>query len=190
MSLKHGLLGLLANEPMTGYELNKEFNSSLGYFWSAKAQQIYRELDEMEQKGWLTSERVIQDEKPNKRVYSITPPGKAELLDWLLSPKNYMKNAVQQKSEILMRVFFGAIANENVTLELLRTYREECLDNIKQMEMVKEELKQDESEYPSDVVKYWGLTVLSFEIMSKARLEWTEKAIAILEKAENKENVL
>ena len=190
MSLKHGLLGLLANEPMTGYELNKEFNTSLGYFWNAKAQQIYRELDEMEKKGWLTSERVIQDEKPNKRVYSITPLGNAELLDWLSSPKKYMKNAIQQKSEILMRIYFGAVANEDVTLELLRTYREECLDNIQQMEMVKKELKKDESEYPSDVVKHWGLTVLSFEIMSKARLEWTEKAVAILEKAENEENDL
>ncbi|MDR2589569.1 MAG: PadR family transcriptional regulator, partial [Oscillospiraceae bacterium] len=90
MSLKHGLLGLLNYDgPMTGYDLDKEFKRSLGYFWYAKQQQIYRELDEMEIKGWLTSERVIQNEKPNKRVYSITEDGKTEFVDWLNSPESY-----------------------------------------------------------------------------------------------------
>ena len=181
MSLKHGLLGLLDYQPMTGYELDKEFKRSLGYFWQAKTQQIYRELDEMEQRGWLSSERIIQNEKPNKRVYSITPKGKAELLDWLSSPKTYMKNALQQKSEILLRVYFGAATSDNVTLELLHTYREECLANIHNMEKEKEELAQNESKYPHDIVKYWKLTLLSFEILSKARLEWVEKSIALLD---------
>jgi DNA-binding PadR family transcriptional regulator len=181
MSLKHGLLGLLSYQPMTGYDLDKEFKESLGYFWQAKPQQIYRELDDAEKKGWLTSERIIQEEKPNKRVYSITENGKAEFMDWLSSPKSYMKNALQQKSEILMRVFFGAETDEKVTLDLLRAYREECLAKIREMEEVKTELAQDGYEQPANVVKYWGLTVLSFEILSKARLEWVEQSIAILE---------
>ena len=45
VSLKHGLLGLLNYQPMTGYELDKEFKESLAYFWQAKPQQIYRELN-------------------------------------------------------------------------------------------------------------------------------------------------
>jgi hypothetical protein len=49
------------------------------------------------------------------------------------------------------------------------------------MEEVKTELVQDGYEQPANVVKYWGLTVLSFEILSKARLEWVEQSIAILE---------
>ena len=77
MSLKHGLLGLVSSEgSMTGYELDKFFKNSLNYFWQAKTSQIYRELKAMEDLGWLTSERVIQEDKPNKKVYSITAEGK------------------------------------------------------------------------------------------------------------------
>jgi DNA-binding PadR family transcriptional regulator len=166
---------------MTGYELDKEFKRSLGYFWFAKQQQIYRELDEMEKKGWLTSERIMQNEKPNKRVYSITNEGKAEFTDWLNLPDSYMKNALQQKSEILLRVFFGSEADEDVTLKLLHRYREECVENIQNMENLKIELVAEESMYPPDVVKYWEMTVHSFEIMSKARLEWVDKSITLCE---------
>ena len=41
MSLRHGLLGLINYKPMTGYELNKEFEESLGHFWHVRSQQIY-----------------------------------------------------------------------------------------------------------------------------------------------------
>jgi DNA-binding PadR family transcriptional regulator len=164
---------------MTGYELDKEFKRSLGYFWYAKQQQIYRELDEMEKKGWLTSARIMQNEKPNKRVYSITTEGKTEFMDWLNLPKSYMKNALQQKSEILLRVFFGSEADDDVTLELLHRYRDECIENIQNMENLRIELADEASKYPPDVVKYWEMTVLSFEIMSKARLEWVDKSISL-----------
>lgn len=86
MSLKHGLLGLLNYGSMTGYELDKIFRDSLSFFWQAKTSQIYRELDTMECHGWLTSERIIQNDKPNKRVYTITDSGKEELGNWLSMP--------------------------------------------------------------------------------------------------------
>ncbi|WP_394701574.1 PadR family transcriptional regulator [uncultured Enterococcus sp.] len=41
----------------------------------------------MEEKGWLLSEEVVQTEKPNKRVYSLTEAGKQELQSWLSTPE-------------------------------------------------------------------------------------------------------
>lgn len=55
MSLKYGLLSLLNYGDMTGYELSKEFDDSLGFFWQAQISQIYRELNTMEKCGWLKS---------------------------------------------------------------------------------------------------------------------------------------
>ncbi len=92
MSLKHGMLGLLINGPRSGYDLDRVFKDSLAFFWPAKTSQIYRELDAMERKGWLTSERVIQSEKPNKRVYSITEEGRREFRDWLSEPGDNQGN--------------------------------------------------------------------------------------------------
>lgn len=48
MSLKHGILGFLSEQEMSGYNLEKLFSGSVGYFWSAKISQVYRDLHSME----------------------------------------------------------------------------------------------------------------------------------------------
>lgn len=83
MSLKHGLLGLLNYGKMTGYDLDKTFKDSPYYFWPAQTSQIYRELNEMERLGWLTSEIIFQTDKPNRKLYGITASGEVELRNWL-----------------------------------------------------------------------------------------------------------
>ena len=81
--LKHGILGLLNYQDMTGYEINTVFRDSLCYFWNAQTSQIYRELQTLEQKGWVTKCYVAQQGKPDKNVYSVTGEGRTELLRWL-----------------------------------------------------------------------------------------------------------
>jgi DNA-binding PadR family transcriptional regulator len=171
---------------MTGYELNKEFNESLGNFWQAKPQQIYRELDAMEINGWLISERVIQNEKPNKRVYTITAMGKAVFLDWLSSPEADIKNSMYGKNVFLMRLYFAGETNQEKALYLLQTFKEECLAGIQAMEDIKEVFVRDEAEafYSHEQLKYMKLTALYGDIVRRARLEWVEKAIAILKNRE------
>jgi len=181
MSLKHGLLGLLNYQPMTGYELDKEFKESLAHFWQAKPQQIYRELNAMEQNGWLVSERVPQEERPNRRVYTITDKGKAEFLDWLKSPKSDIQNATRVKSVFFMRLFFAGETNKKQALELLYSYREQCLHSMNEMEEVNEAMEQTNSLYAPEKAVYWKLIAMNGEIMRKARLEWVQKAISILE---------
>ena len=180
MSLKYGLLGLLNDRPMTGYELDKEFKESLAHFWQAKTSQIYRELDAMEKNGWLSSERVIQDEKPNKRVYSITDQGKAEFLDWLSSPGADIENATRVKSVFFMRLFFAGETSPEQALKLLYTYRDQCLIGMKEMDEVNELYNQIESSYDPEEMKYAKLIMMHGEMMRKTRLAWVEKAIDIL----------
>jgi len=186
MSLRHGLLGLLNYDPMTGYELNKLFNESLGHFWQAKASQIYRELDTMEKNGWLTSQRVIQDEKPNKRVYSITEQGKVEFLDWLTNFDPF-KPASGKGNAFLMRIFFGGELSSESTLELLRVAKEHILKQMEQLQAVMDEVNamvaEDDEEY-AKTAKYWKLTALYGEMINKAGIEWADKAISILEEGD------
>jgi len=180
MSLRHGLLGLLNYEPMTGYELDKEFKESLAYFWQAKPQQIYRELNTMEQNGWLVSERVPQEDKPNRRVYTITEEGKAEFMGWLSSPKEDIQNATRVKSVFLMRLFFAGETSKEQALGLLNAYREQCLADMDEMSEAKEQLSQVHNSYDPDKAIYWQLIGLHGEMIRQTRLEWVEKAIAIL----------
>lgn len=182
MSLKHGLLGLLNYDSMTGYELSKVFKASLSFFWQAKTSQIYRELDAMERGGWLTSQRIMQTEKPNKRVYTITDSGKEEFKNWMSCPDSDIADAMRAKSAFLMRVFFAGEISTEQSLEMLRAYREKCLES-------KEALKAAyaaSSEYGVIVdddkkSKFWDISILYGEAFYDAGFRWADKAITVLE---------
>ncbi|MFF2349494.1 PadR family transcriptional regulator [Kitasatospora sp. NPDC058115] len=86
MALEHAILVSLLERPGSGYELARRFDRSIGRFWTATHQQIYRVLRRMEADGWVRAEEVAQDGRPDKKVYSAAPPGRAALAAWLREP--------------------------------------------------------------------------------------------------------
>jgi len=99
MSLRHALLGLLADKPASGYELTKQFELSLANVWSARHSQIYPELQRMAERGWV----VAGDEGARgRRDYAITADGRSELHRWLTSERPDRSN----RNEAMLRVFF------------------------------------------------------------------------------------
>ena len=81
MSLRHGLLGLLAEGPASGYDLSRRFEELLGAIWPAKHPQIYGELIRLAGDGYI----VAEAEGPRRRKeYRITDTGRAELRRWLV----------------------------------------------------------------------------------------------------------
>lgn len=88
MSLSHALLTSLLEKPASGYELSRRFDRSLGYFWHASHQQIYRELARMEGQGWISAKSIEQESRPTKNVYRILGAGRTELKRWALQPSD------------------------------------------------------------------------------------------------------
>lgn len=87
MALKHTILAFLSRQPLSGYEVAKEFAEGFGScFWKASQQQVYAELTKLEQQGCVTYEAIPQPGRLDKKIYSITDAGQAELLDWLTKP--------------------------------------------------------------------------------------------------------
>jgi DNA-binding PadR family transcriptional regulator len=86
MALEHAILVALAEKSASGYDLARRFDASIGHFWSASHQQIYKVLGRMESDKLVESHLVAQDGRPDKKVYSITHDGHAELTSWLDSP--------------------------------------------------------------------------------------------------------
>ena len=82
MALAEAILVCLTERPMTGYELAKAFDTSIGFFWRAAHQQIYRELQQLRTAGFLDSEEVIQSGRPNKNIYTVNARGLRHLRDW------------------------------------------------------------------------------------------------------------
>lgn len=89
MSLRYALLALLSVEPMTGYDLYKHFESSVGYVWHAPDSQIYPELRRMEADGLLEGEDVRWGQRGQKRQYHITDAGREAFRAWMNSPMDY-----------------------------------------------------------------------------------------------------
>lgn len=84
MSLRYALLGLLAEEPASGYDLTRKFERNLRrYAWHAQHSQIYPELNRLAAEGLAT---VIEEGPRGRRTYAITDVGRIELRRWVLEP--------------------------------------------------------------------------------------------------------
>ena len=86
MALEHALLVSLSERPASGLELTRRFDRSIGFFWSATHQQIYRVLARMGASGWVSREDVAQSGRPDKKVYAVAQAGHDELRRWLAEP--------------------------------------------------------------------------------------------------------
>lgn len=82
MSLPHALLTALLEQPSSGSDLAGRFDRSIGYFWQATHQQIYRELGRLEVAGWVES-LPPEAGRGRKKVYKVLPAGHAELARWV-----------------------------------------------------------------------------------------------------------
>ncbi len=79
MALRHAVLAALLDEELSGYQLAKVFDLGVANFWHAQPQQLYAELTRLEQDGLVTGREVVQDTRPNKRLFRVTDAGLAEL---------------------------------------------------------------------------------------------------------------
>jgi len=85
MSLPHALLTSLLEKPSSGYDLAGRFDKSIGYFWHATHQQIYRELARMEAAGWIESLPAPDAGAGRKKLYTVQSKGRKELERWAMA---------------------------------------------------------------------------------------------------------
>ncbi|UPK74912.1 PadR family transcriptional regulator [Nocardioidaceae bacterium SCSIO 66511] len=86
MALDHAILVSLAERSASGYDLARRFDKSIGFFWKATHQQIYKVLSRMESAGWVESTTVEEPGRPAKKVYALTDDGRTELTRWTAEP--------------------------------------------------------------------------------------------------------
>ncbi|MER5354504.1 PadR family transcriptional regulator [Kitasatospora sp. NPDC002551] len=82
MSLPHAILTALLEKPSSGLELTRRFDKSIGFFWSATHQQIYRELGRLETAGLIRALPQAGPVRGQKKEYEVLPAGRAELRRW------------------------------------------------------------------------------------------------------------
>src|SRR3712207_1029788 len=85
-TLGFAVLGLLAREPLSGYDVTQRMKGRVGFFWGAGHSQIYPELARLEEGGFVTHSVVEQRERPDKKVFEITAAGIDRLKEWASQP--------------------------------------------------------------------------------------------------------
>lgn len=111
---------MLSKKPKTGYELSKDVEGSTGFFWNATHQQIYKELADLQKRGWVRHKEVEQSERPDKKVYSATKEGLSELRRWLREPTE----PGPSKDAFLIKLFVGNLVEAEVVLADLVRHKE------------------------------------------------------------------
>jgi DNA-binding PadR family transcriptional regulator len=114
MALEHALLVSLSERPGTGIELTRRFDRSIGFFWRATHQQIYRVLRRMEADGWLSA--ASGDARSTERRYTVTGQGQAALAEWIASPTP----AVALRSEVAVKMRGASYGDRTRLLAHLR----------------------------------------------------------------------
>ncbi|WP_017570291.1 PadR family transcriptional regulator [Nocardiopsis halotolerans] len=83
MSLPHAILTALLEKPSSGLELARRFDRSIGFFWSATHQQIYRELGKLERTGLIRALPAEVPTRGQRKEYEVLPAGREELERWV-----------------------------------------------------------------------------------------------------------
>lgn len=131
MALKYGILGLLNYSPMTGYKLKKTFDRSINNVWTASLSQIYRELNALETEGFVSSQIQEQEDRPDKRIYSITKEGITAFNEWVKEPVSVFLSP--KRDEFMLKLFFGNSLGGPGVKEMLRQFvgdREKALQGL------------------------------------------------------------
>ena len=125
-TLGYAVLGLLAREALSGYDVAQRMKGRVGFFWGAGHSQIYPELARLEEGGFVTHSVVLQKERPDKKVYEITTSGLEALREWATQPPPQKPT----KDELTLKAYSVWLADGE---EAVRLFREEGRRNDEQL---------------------------------------------------------
>ena len=162
------ILGLLSHEPMSGYDIKKQIDGTIRYFWKGSFGSIYPAVAALEKDGFI--EKTESDTGRQERVvYSITEAGRESLLEWLKT--STVKN--EMKYETLLKLFFGGIAEKEVSIHTIEEFEHQVKLDLEQMRLFQRNLSRVLDE-PGHI--YYYLTVLFGIEMYEGYLRWCETA--------------
>lgn len=178
MSLSYVLLTSLLEKPSTGIDLARRFDRSMGFFWNATHQQIYRELKLMLHNGWISTLEE-PDDKARKKTYQVEFLGREALANWMLA----QSPPAQLREELMVRLRAEAQLGGNTTLPEL----------IRHLELHREKLKIYQQIFAKDFAQfdqndrtlYIHKMILQLGIdLEWGWIHWLEKVIPELQRFE------
>jgi DNA-binding PadR family transcriptional regulator len=165
MSIRHGLLALLARGPQYGYQLRTEFETSTGASWPLNIGQVYSTLSRLERDGLAL--RVGADAE-GRFVYRITPGGTAEVRTWFTTP---IERIDRPRDELAIKLAM-AVTTPGVDIhKVVQTQRAATLRTLQDLAR----LKTGSPEIPADPdERAWRLVLESMIFQAEAEIRWLD----------------
>ena len=175
------ILGLLAIEPMSGYDLKKVCEQSLAHFWHASFGNLYPRLKLLVAAGHVRRRRQARTDAPDAFVYTLRPTGRAQLRRWIREPPA----PERVHSEFVLKIFLGAHAD-------LACVEQMVIDHERDQERVRDSLKASERSLRSEMAEYpdaayWMMALKRGQLLNKARLRWCKESRVMIAKMRERE---
>lgn len=173
MSLPHALLTALVERPCSGSELARRFDRSLGYFWSATHQQIYRELARLENASWIES-LPPEAGAGRKRSYRILGAGRKELTRWIGQETEF----VPMRNELMVKLRAEAVVGPTgLAQELTRTLNMHEEKLVHYLEIQERDFSAAD---PSRTTRLQHLVLKAGIMAETSWIEWSRQALSEL----------
>ena len=174
-TLKYAILGLLNQKEMTGYDLMKQFESTLCEFWSAKHSQIYPELKKLTEEGSITYRQESSDNGLEKKLYHITPEGQKDFMSWLSSETPTQPTP---KDISRLKIFFCSCLSPEERRFMLE---EQVYKHTARLKHLQNNQKKFSQVPDSNSDEFGDYLVLMGAIMrEEMMIEWLRKSISLL----------
>ena len=171
MSLAHVLLTSLLEKPSSGFELARRFDRSMGFFWNATHQQIYRELGAMQKKGWI-SPLAEDSDNGRKKTYQVESLGRIALTDWMVK----QSPPAQLREELMVRLRAEAQLGGNTVLPELERHLQLHQQQLKTYQAIFD--KDFQHSHDQDRTLYIHKMVLQLGIeLEMGWINWLERVI-------------
>jgi DNA-binding PadR family transcriptional regulator len=133
------LLGLLARESLSGYDLAGRMRERVGFFWQARHSQIYPELARLEEEGMVVHRVVVQRDRPDKKVYEITDAGLEALKEWVTAPVKLWAT----RDEMVLKAYSVWLADPEKAVTLFREQQQLHEKQLLQYEEIEASMEEE-----------------------------------------------
>ena len=171
------VLGLLAwTGESSGYELHKLAGRTVGFIWAPARSQLYAVLKRLAKAGLVSGRPVVQADRPDKRLFSITEAGTETLRDWL---DHVEEIEPEDRDGVLLKLFFGAFGDPEAGRRQLIDYRRRVEQRLATYRAVE---RTFDGEHGTAALQ--RLQTLRLGIaLTQASLAWADETLAVLEPA-------
>jgi DNA-binding PadR family transcriptional regulator len=167
-----GLLSIQSN--LTGYDMRKAVQGSIGYFWAESYGQIYPALKQLTREKLIAASRKSAKGGRQRQEYALTEAGRACLREWLVLPFHNEP----PRNEFLLKLFFAGEAAPSVAIAHLQDVQERNRRMLDTLNAIEATVPASQPSNPH--LRYWMLTLGLGKTLTRAALEWGDSALVEL----------